>query len=150
MFSVRLSDWVDRLARIFGMVLVVIGVLGFSYTYSEGRPSDFVIGVYVVLAIAGVATILAVKKKTMLRRILAGLLNGFMAFCGVWMLFASPNDPRYPVRIILGIFLIVACGLSVAASTLSHPRPDIVYRVNRDSDASKITSQDNPEGQPRP
>ena len=143
MISVRLSYRVERLARIFGMVLVVLGVLGFFQTSSEGRPSDFVIGVYVILAIAGVATILAVRKKTMLRRILAGLLNGSMAFCGIWMLFASPNDPGHPIRIFLGVFLIVACGPSVASSILPQPRPDVINRINGGSK----TVKNNPSGQ---
>ncbi len=127
MTTVRLFGWIDSLARIFGMVLVTIGVLGFLTASSEGRPG-FVTGVYVFLAIAGVATIFVVKKKTMTRRIFAGFLNGFMVFCGLWMLFASPDDPGHLIRVILGVFVIVACGLGMIASLQSSPRPDIITR----------------------
>ena len=77
---------------------------------------------------AGITTIFAIRKKTIMRRVIAALANGFMCFIGVGMLFAPTVDPTRPVQLVLGGFLLVTCGLSVAASLLPQAPPDIITR----------------------
>ncbi len=136
----RLSRGVDRLARIFGWVLIVLGVSTFAASFSSGEvPSDTDIGFKVWLAVAGIATVFVVKKKTILRRVVAGLANGFMCSIGIWMFLTTTDDPSQPVKLVLGSFLLVACGLSVAASLLPIPHgphsdiPDIIERRSPDA-----------------
>jgi hypothetical protein len=136
----RLSR-VDRLARIFGYVLIVLGVSTFATSFSSGEaPSDIDIGFKVWLAMAGIATVFAIRKKTIMRRVIAGLTNGFMCSIAIWMFFATADDPARPVKLVLGGFLLVACGLSVAASLLATPRaphsdiPDIIKRRSPSTD----------------
>jgi len=129
MTIVRLFGFIDGLARVFGLVLIVLGVLTLVHSFSSGEaPSDIDTGFYILLTVAGVATMFTVKKKTVLRRVIAGLSNGFICSIGAWMLFAAADDPTRPVKLVLGSFLMVACGLGVAASPLPQPRPDIVTR----------------------
>jgi hypothetical protein len=116
---------VDFLARILGMVLIIFGVYIFSFSGSYSPDSDIAIGFGISLIIAGLATVFLVKKKTKVRRIITGILNGFVLLVGINMLFFKMGGEINPVSIVLGVFIIISCGFSIAALIL--PQSFIPY-----------------------
>ncbi|MGD0078328.1 MAG: hypothetical protein ABSB91_06855 [Sedimentisphaerales bacterium] len=114
---------VDFLARILGIVLIFFGVFGFSeYPSSD---SDIVIGFSISLIIAGLATVFLVKKKTKVRRIITGILNGLVLLVGLYMLSFKIGGEINTASVVLGVFIIIPCGLSIAVSIL--PQSFIPY-----------------------
>lgn len=132
----RLFQLVNFLAMTFGWALIIIGVLTINISPSEKATYNLNPAVSGAGIATGLATIFVVKRKTILRRVIAGFLNVAVYSGGTAMLFTQDNNLYRPVIVVLGGFLTIACGLGVAASLLPTPHPphpDIIKRRKPDT-----------------